>query len=109
MSGRITGDIPSIAVPNSPSPAPRNPKAKAARWHAPAVATALKRADPSSIVIGYQGAGDMAAIGPAERTSRTSFRSCGGPASRPSAAGHGSLHRIAVNRSFVIQRHARGT
>ncbi len=39
---------------------------QAAHGRAPAVATALKRANPESIVIDYQGDGDMAAIGTAE-------------------------------------------
>jgi 2-oxoisovalerate ferredoxin oxidoreductase beta subunit len=39
---------------------------QAAHGRAPAVATALKRAHPGSLVIGYQGDGDMAAIGTAE-------------------------------------------
>ena len=39
---------------------------QAAHGRAPAVATALKRANPQSIVIDYQGDGDMAAIGTAE-------------------------------------------
>jgi len=39
---------------------------QAAHGRTPAVATALKRAHPHSIVIGYQGDGDMAAIGTAE-------------------------------------------
>ncbi|MBI5281631.1 MAG: 2-ketoisovalerate ferredoxin oxidoreductase, partial [Candidatus Solibacter usitatus] len=37
-----------------------------AHGRAPAVATALKRARPESIVISYQGDGDLAAIGSAE-------------------------------------------
>ena len=37
-----------------------------AHGRAPAVATALKRSRPESIVIGYQGDGDLAAIGTAE-------------------------------------------
>jgi 2-oxoisovalerate ferredoxin oxidoreductase beta subunit len=39
---------------------------QAAHGRTPAVATALKRANPESIVIGYQGDGDLAAIGTAE-------------------------------------------
>jgi 2-oxoisovalerate ferredoxin oxidoreductase beta subunit len=39
---------------------------QAAHGRTPAVATALKRACPESIVIGYQGDGDLAAIGTAE-------------------------------------------
>jgi 2-oxoisovalerate ferredoxin oxidoreductase beta subunit len=39
---------------------------QAAHGRAPAVATALKRANPHSIVIDYQGDGDLAAIGTAE-------------------------------------------
>ena len=39
---------------------------QAAHGRAPAVATALKRANPQSIVIDYQGDGDLAAIGTAE-------------------------------------------
>jgi 2-oxoisovalerate ferredoxin oxidoreductase beta subunit len=39
---------------------------QAAHGRAPAVATALKRAHPESIVIAYQGDGDLAAIGTAE-------------------------------------------
>jgi len=39
---------------------------QAAHGRAPAVATALKRACPESIVIAYQGDGDLAAIGAAE-------------------------------------------
>jgi len=39
---------------------------QAAHGRAPAVATALKRANPQSIVIDYQGDGDLAAIGMAE-------------------------------------------
>ena len=39
---------------------------QAAHGRAPAVATALKRANPNSIVIDYQGDGDLAAIGTAE-------------------------------------------
>ena len=39
---------------------------QAAHGRCPAVATALKRACPDSIVIGYQGDGDLAAIGTAE-------------------------------------------
>jgi 2-oxoisovalerate ferredoxin oxidoreductase beta subunit len=39
---------------------------QAAHGRTPAVATALKRANPQSIVIGYQGDGDLAAIGTAE-------------------------------------------
>jgi 2-oxoisovalerate ferredoxin oxidoreductase beta subunit len=39
---------------------------QAAHGRAPAVATALKRSHPQSIVIGYQGDGDLAAIGAAE-------------------------------------------
>ena len=39
---------------------------QAAHGRTPAVATALKRANPGSMVIGYQGDGDMAAIGTAE-------------------------------------------
>ncbi len=39
---------------------------QAAHGRAPAVATALKRANPESIVIDYQGDGDLAAIGGAE-------------------------------------------
>jgi 2-oxoisovalerate ferredoxin oxidoreductase beta subunit len=39
---------------------------QAAHGRTPAVATALKRAHPESMVIGYQGDGDMAAIGTAE-------------------------------------------
>jgi len=39
---------------------------QAAHGRTPAVATALKRANPQSLVIGYQGDGDMAAIGTAE-------------------------------------------
>ena len=39
---------------------------QAAHGRAPAVATALKRANPESIVISYQGDGDLAAIGTAE-------------------------------------------
>jgi 2-oxoisovalerate ferredoxin oxidoreductase beta subunit len=38
----------------------------AAHGRAPAVATAVKRSRPESIVIGYQGDGDLAAIGTAE-------------------------------------------
>src|SRR5437660_11197322 len=37
-----------------------------AHGRAPAVATAVKRSRPGSIVIGYQGDGDLAAIGTAE-------------------------------------------
>lgn len=39
---------------------------QAAHGRAPAVATALKRANPGSMVIAYQGDGDLAAIGTAE-------------------------------------------
>jgi 2-oxoisovalerate ferredoxin oxidoreductase beta subunit len=39
---------------------------QAAHGRAPAVATAVKRANPESMVIAYQGDGDMAAIGTAE-------------------------------------------
>lgn len=39
---------------------------QAAHGRAPAVATAIKRSRPESIVIGYQGDGDLAAIGAAE-------------------------------------------
>ena len=39
---------------------------QAAHGRAPAVATAVKRAHPDSIVISYQGDGDLAAIGTAE-------------------------------------------
>jgi 2-oxoisovalerate ferredoxin oxidoreductase beta subunit len=39
---------------------------QAAHGRAPAVATAVKRAHPESIVIGYQGDGDLSAIGSAE-------------------------------------------
>src|SRR6185369_16136652 len=39
---------------------------QAAHGRAPAVATAVKRSRPESIVIGYQGDGDLAAIGTAE-------------------------------------------
>ncbi|MFP5236721.1 MAG: 2-oxoacid:acceptor oxidoreductase family protein [Acidobacteriota bacterium] len=39
---------------------------QAAHGRAPAVATATKRSHPESIVIGYQGDGDLAAIGSAE-------------------------------------------
>ena len=39
---------------------------QAAHGRAPAVATAVKRANPQSIVIDYQGDGDLAAIGTAE-------------------------------------------
>lgn len=39
---------------------------QAAHGRAPAVATALKRSNPESIVISYQGDGDLAAIGTAE-------------------------------------------
>ena len=39
---------------------------QAAHGRAPAVATAIKRSCPESIVIGYQGDGDLAAIGTAE-------------------------------------------
>jgi 2-oxoisovalerate ferredoxin oxidoreductase beta subunit len=39
---------------------------QAAHGRTPAVATALKRANPGSLVVGYQGDGDMAAIGTAE-------------------------------------------
>ena len=39
---------------------------QAAHGRAPAVATAAKRSRPESIVIGYQGDGDLAAIGSAE-------------------------------------------
>ncbi|MDZ7264948.1 MAG: 2-oxoacid:acceptor oxidoreductase family protein [candidate division KSB1 bacterium] len=39
---------------------------QAAHGRAPAVATGLKRANPDSIVISYQGDGDLAAIGTAE-------------------------------------------
>jgi 2-oxoisovalerate ferredoxin oxidoreductase beta subunit len=39
---------------------------QAAHGRAPAVATAIKRSRPDSIVIGYQGDGDLAAIGTAE-------------------------------------------
>jgi 2-oxoisovalerate ferredoxin oxidoreductase beta subunit len=39
---------------------------QAAHGRAPAVATAVKRSRPDSIVIGYQGDGDLAAIGSAE-------------------------------------------
>ena len=39
---------------------------EAAHGRAPAVATGLKRADPSKIVFTYQGDGDLAAIGTAE-------------------------------------------
>lgn len=39
---------------------------QAAHGRAPAVATALKRANPDSMVISYQGDGDLAAIGTAE-------------------------------------------
>lgn len=40
--------------------------AEAAHGRAPAVATGLKRADPSKIVFTYQGDGDLASIGTAE-------------------------------------------
>ena len=54
---------------------------QAAHGRAPAVATAVKRAHQQSVVIGYQGDGDLAAIGSAEilhaatgaRTSRSSL------------------------------------
>ena len=39
---------------------------EAAHGRAPAVATGLKRADPSTIVFSYQGDGDLASIGTAE-------------------------------------------
>lgn len=39
---------------------------QAAHGRAPAVATAVKRANPKGLVIGYQGDGDLAAIGTAE-------------------------------------------
>jgi 2-oxoisovalerate ferredoxin oxidoreductase beta subunit len=39
---------------------------QAAHGRTPAVATAVKRSNPDSIVIGYQGDGDLAAIGTAE-------------------------------------------
>jgi 2-oxoisovalerate ferredoxin oxidoreductase beta subunit len=39
---------------------------QAAHGRAPAVATALKRSNPGSVVISYQGDGDLAAIGTAE-------------------------------------------
>src|SRR4051794_38898177 len=39
---------------------------QAAHGRAPAVATAVKRANPDKIVISYQGDGDLAAIGTAE-------------------------------------------
>lgn len=39
---------------------------QAAHGRAPAVATALKRSNPESVVISYQGDGDLAAIGTAE-------------------------------------------
>ena len=39
---------------------------QAAHGRAPAVATALKRSRPESVVIGYQGDGDLSAIGSAE-------------------------------------------
>jgi 2-oxoisovalerate ferredoxin oxidoreductase beta subunit len=39
---------------------------QAAHGRAPAVATAVKRSRPDSVVIGYQGDGDLAAIGTAE-------------------------------------------
>ncbi len=39
---------------------------QAAHGRAPAVATAVKRSRPESIVISYQGDGDLAAIGSAE-------------------------------------------
>ncbi|HYW66935.1 MAG TPA: 2-oxoacid:acceptor oxidoreductase family protein [Candidatus Dormibacteraeota bacterium] len=39
---------------------------QAAHGRTPAVATAVKRSNPESIVIGYQGDGDLAAIGTAE-------------------------------------------
>ena len=39
---------------------------QAAHGRAPAVATAMKRSRPASIVIGYQGDGDLSAIGSAE-------------------------------------------
>ena len=39
---------------------------QAAHGRAPAVATGVKRADPSKIVFTYQGDGDLAAIGTAE-------------------------------------------
>src|SRR6516162_11297531 len=39
---------------------------QAAHGRTPAVATALKRANPGSMVIAYQGDGDLAAIGTAE-------------------------------------------
>jgi 2-oxoisovalerate ferredoxin oxidoreductase beta subunit len=39
---------------------------QAAHGRAPAVATAVKRSRPESVVIGYQGDGDLAAIGSAE-------------------------------------------
>src|SRR6266702_8005048 len=39
---------------------------QAAHGRAPAVATALKRSRPDSVVISYQGDGDLAAIGSAE-------------------------------------------
>jgi 2-oxoisovalerate ferredoxin oxidoreductase beta subunit len=39
---------------------------QAAHGRTPAVATALKRANPGSLVVGYQGDGDLAAIGTAE-------------------------------------------
>src|SRR6201987_6045168 len=39
---------------------------QAAHGRAPAVATAVKRANPNSLVISYQGDGDLAAIGTAE-------------------------------------------
>ena len=40
--------------------------AEAAHGRAPAVATGIKRADPSKVVFTYQGDGDLAAIGTAE-------------------------------------------
>jgi len=39
---------------------------QAAHGRAPAVATGVKRANPDSVVISYQGDGDLAAIGTAE-------------------------------------------
>jgi len=39
---------------------------QAAHGRAPAVATAVKRSHPGSIVVSYQGDGDLAAIGSAE-------------------------------------------
>jgi len=43
---------------------------EAAHGRVPAVATGIKRVNPENIVFGYQGDGDLAAIGTAENNTR---------------------------------------